>query len=474
MQKLIKILFTVILSVLIVSPVHAEEAGNVEFEFSTKKTENNVDLPNHDIFLANLIVSGLEPNKSYQWNRHDDSEEGQPLDMSITTDENGSATIPLYTITGKYPTTVTIKGVDKLIYSIEYPKYIETEYRHQSSIEVYHNNNLVGTVVSKRNQGIKTNTYTVSSGSKEKIILGDRLYSAFRTIMYAGIDGPEDPGQKFQYTAHITGLDPEDTVLFSPVGGTELKYIEVHAVNNEIVYDFEADGASTLGMTIYAIPDYAKITITQHANSSGYIPNCAIAVGNDAVESGNTVPGIELSTPQLSGGSRDTNQVEFLNKKIQTVMVSKSVEGNQGNRHKQFDFNAKLTDNNDIDYTGPVSIAKQDGTVEQVTPDENHIYKFKLQHGDTVKLFGFDKVIKNVTITEEDNDYQTKVAHDSEQPVDGKSVTVDIENTNASIRYTNSKSLIVPTGISLPVGGALFIIVGIGIIFISKKHKQVV
>jgi hypothetical protein len=65
MQKLIKILFTVILSVLIVSPVHAEEAGNVEFEFSTKRTENDVDLPNHDIFLVNLIVSGLEPNKSY-------------------------------------------------------------------------------------------------------------------------------------------------------------------------------------------------------------------------------------------------------------------------------------------------------------------------------------------------------------------------------------------------------------------------
>lgn len=94
MYKFIRVICALILSVLIVSPVHAEETGNVEFEFSTKRTENDVDLPNHDIFLANLIVSGLEPNKSYQWNRHDDSEEGQPLDMSITTDENGSTTIP--------------------------------------------------------------------------------------------------------------------------------------------------------------------------------------------------------------------------------------------------------------------------------------------------------------------------------------------------------------------------------------------
>lgn len=165
--------------------------------------------------------------------------------------------------------------------------------------------------------------------------------------------------------------------------------------------------------------------------------------------------------------------VIFGNTKVQTVVVNKAVEGNQGNRYEQFNFNAKFTLQDDTDYTGPVSIAKQDGTVEQLPPDENHVYKFKLQHGDTVKLFGFDTVVKNVTITEEDNDYQTKVSHDSEQPVDGKSVTADIENANANIRYINSKSLIVPTGISLPVGGALFIIVGIGIIFVSKRHKQV-
>lgn len=163
----------------------------------------------------------------------------------------------------------------------------------------------------------------------------------------------------------------------------------------------------------------------------------------------------------------------FINTKIQTVVVNKAVEGNQGNRYEQFNFNAKFTSQDDTDYTGPVSISKNNGAAEQLTPDANNVYTFKLQHGDTVKLFNFDKIIKTTAITEEDNDYQTKVSHDSEQPVDGKSVTVNIENANANIRYINSKSLIVPTGISLPVGGALFIIVGIGIIFISKRHKQV-
>ena len=81
------------------------------------------------------------------------------------------------------------------------------------------------------------------------------------------------------------------------------------------------------------------------------------------------------------------------------------------------------------------------------------------------------------TVTEANNDYQTKVAINNGQSTNGREATVNIiENGIYSgyIQYTNSKSLIVPTGISLPVGGALFIIVGIGIIFISKRHKQVV
>lgn len=258
---------------------------------------------------------------------------------------------------------------------------------------------------------------------------------------------------------------------------TRENFTGIHAVNNEIVYNFDMDTNTVNGAYIASIPSYAKITITQHKNDEDFVPNYTLS---DGPSSENTMPGAELTTPQIGYSSDNPYQyIQFMNLKAQAVTVSKTVEGNQGNRYKQFNFNAKImavdyeTSNpNGVEYTGPLSIAKQDGTIEQVTPDENHVYKFKMQHGDTVKLFGFDTIIKSVTITEEDNDYQTKVAHDSEQPVDGKSVTVDIEDANANIRYINSKSLIVPTGISLPVGGALFVIIGIGIIFIAKKHKQ--
>lgn len=467
MHKIIRIIIALILSTLMMTPVHAEGSDVIEFELTKEIVDHDTTARasfNGEL-LTNLIVSDLEPNKEYQVDIGSTS-------GPYTTDNNGTLTVHLYGVNPGKPQHVTIKGVSKLKYSIDYAQFIHPNTRHQSDIDVYHDGTLVGTTVGKRNQGVKTGTYTANAGSKEKIVLRDNVYKAFETAIMGGVDGVGDPNQSFQYTVHITGLDPEDTVFFHYMDASGDDNPEVHAINNEIVYDVELGAALHGGVFVYSIPWYAKVTVTQHANNLGYLPNWQ----TDYEMSNNTIPGIALSTPEF-GHEGDTSgdlTVMFANTKVQTVMVSKTVEGNQGNRYKQFDFNARLTDNNDAEHTGPVSIAKHDGTVEQLSPDENHVYKFTLKHGDTVKLFGFDKVIKNVTITEEDNDYQTKVSHDSEQPVDGKSVTVDIENANANIQYINSKSLIVPTGISLPVGGALFIIVGIGIILIAKKHKHVV
>ena len=467
MYKIIRIIIALILSTLMMTPVHAEGSDVIEFELTKEIVDHDTTARasfNGEL-LTNLIVSDLEPNKEYQVDIGSTS-------GPYTTDNNGTLTVHLYGVNQGKPQHVTIKGVSKLKYSIDYAQFIHPNTRHQSDIDVYHDGTLVGTTVGKRNQGVKTGTYTANAGSKEKIVLRDNVYKAFETAIMGGVDGVGDPNQSFQYTVHITGLDPEDTVFFHYMDASGDDNPEVHAINNEIVYDVELGAALHGGVFVYSIPWYAKVTVTQHANNLGYLPNWQ----TDYEMSNNTIPGIALSTPEF-GHEGDTSgdlTVMFANTKVQTVMVSKTVEGNQGNRYKQFDFNARLTDNNDAEYIGPVSIAKHDGTVEQLSPDENHVYKFTLKHGDTVKLFGFDKVIKNVTITEEDNDYQTKVSHDSEQPVDGKSVTVDIENANANIQYINSKSLIVPTGISLPVGGALFIIVGIGIILIAKKHKHVV
>ena len=471
MQKLIKILFTVILSALIVSPVHAEESDTVEFMLSGKE----IDHEGIGFTVGNdgtgIVLSGLEPNKTYNMETNDGI--GTTVGH-FTTDSDGGASILVGTIDSDR--TITVKGVSKLSYFVDYQRIVSAYSRHRFDMEVYHNNALTETVVGERNKGIQSKTYTVNAGSKEKILLKNHVYKAFSSTISGGIPN----GEKLKYTAHITGLDLEDLVFFMPrlyVGDGPVTAVQ--PVNGEIVYDFEigSNNDNIRTMEIYSIPAYAKLVVTQHEVGPDWTPTYQTAVNG---ASDNTVPGIALSTPEL--GYVDTNTIQvvvFTQMQTQTVVVNKTVEGNQGNRHEQFNFTAKFTTDGNMDYTGAVTISKNNGAVEQITPDSNNVYTFKLQHGDTVKLFGFEDFIQTATITEADNDYQTKVAVNSGQSTDGREATVTIDGNGSNIysgyiRYINSKSLIVPTGISLPVGGALFIIVGIGIVFISKRHKQVV
>lgn len=476
MYKIVRIVCALIVSTLIMAlaPVYAEESGTVEFTFSGE----NIDHEGIGFEVSNnveIAFSGLEPNKQYIITSND----GIGTTISkLNTDSDGSGIFSMSNV----PTsdiTLTIKGVSQLSYFVNYPRLISAYSRHQFNMEMYHNDVLTETIVGERNKGIQSKTYTVNAGSKEKILLKNNFYKAFSSRILGGLhDG------SVKYTAHITGLDPEDIVfcktekrILNPVDGSSIdEIIELHPANGEIAYDFEfAD--STNFRELYSIPAYAKLTVTQHEVGFDYTPNYQ-TVANGA--SDNTVPGIELSTPELGYIDNSTYQIViFTNIQTQTVVVNKTVEGNQGNRHEQFNFTAKFIADSGTDYTGAVTISKNNGAVEQITPDSNNVYTFKLQHGDTVKLFGFEDFIQTATITEADNDYQTKVAVNSGQPTDGREATVTIDGNGSGIysgyiQYTNSKSLIVPTGISLPVGGALFIIVGIGIILIAKKHKQVV
>lgn len=470
MHKIIRALFAIVLSALIVSPVYAEESDTVEFTIGGEE----IDHEGLGFTVGNdstrIVLSGLEPNKTYNMETNDGI--GTTVGH-FTTDSDGGASILVGTIDSDR--TITVKGVSKLSYFVDYPRIVSAYSRHRFDMEVYHNNALTETVVGERNKGIQSKTYTVNAGSKEKISLKNHVYKAFSSTISGGIPN----GKRLKYTAHITGLDLEDLVFFMPrlyVGDGPVTAVQ--PVNGEIVYDFEigSNNGDIRTMEIYSIPAYAKLTVTQHEVGPDWTPTYQTAVNG---ASDNTVPGIALSTPEL--GYVDTNTIQvvvFTQMQTQTVVVNKKVEGNQGNRHEQFEFHAKFVAESGSDYTGAVSISKNNGTVEQLTPDSNNVYTFKLQHGDTAKLFGFEDYILTTTVTEADNDYQTKMAVNGGQPTDSRETTVDISGTvngaySAYIQYTNSKSLIVPTGISLPVGGALFIIVGIGIIFISKKHKQV-
>ena len=115
MYKIVRVIYALILSALIVSPVHAEGTDTVEFEFFREIIGNDtITSSSFDSEIrTNLIMSGLEPNKEYQVDVGSTS-------VSYTTDNNGTLTISLFGINPGQPQHVTIKGVSQLSYSINH------------------------------------------------------------------------------------------------------------------------------------------------------------------------------------------------------------------------------------------------------------------------------------------------------------------------------------------------------------------
>lgn len=92
-----------------------------------------------------------------------------------------------------------------------------------------------------------------------------------------------------------------------------------------------------------------------------------------------------------------------------------------------------------------------------------------MQHGDVMQFTGFSSKTKNVELTEKDNAYITTMTSDN-NVVEDKTITVDITgDTIKEIKVNNSLGFDVPTGITLPFGGILLLLVGIGVIYIIRR-----
>lgn len=134
MYKCIRIACALIISTLIMIPVHAEESGAVEFTISCENIDNEgigFEVPNE----AEIAFSGLEPNKQYTITSND----GIGTTVSkLNTDSDGSGVYRMSGVaTGNI--TLTINGVSQLSYSINYPQLKSAYSRHQFNMEVYNN-----------------------------------------------------------------------------------------------------------------------------------------------------------------------------------------------------------------------------------------------------------------------------------------------------------------------------------------------
>ena len=272
-----------------------------------------------------------------------------------------------------------------------------------------------------------------------------------------------DTTEPFDFTISIKGLKENDKVRYFVYGNDEAKTVKSTGEYTDINLKLANNG----GVDVYDIPMYAQVSVIEHANTNGFISNYQDMSG---YKTDNTTVGKEMATPYISG-SRDNSYVSytFYNTKVQTFKTSKTVTGTQGNKDELFDFTAKLVAEDDSAYTGDVTIVDKVGKKEVLHPNADGLYEFQMKHGDIIQFSGFSSAIKSVELTEKENLYTTTMTADN-NVVEDKTITVDITgDTIKEIKVNNSLGFDVPTGITLPFGGILLLLVGIGVIYIIRR-----
>lgn len=189
-------------------------------------------------------------------------------------------------------------------------------------------------------------------------------------------------------------------------------------------------------------------------------PLAAPAVTGDNSISATAKEGKEL-------GTNATVQVTVTNYPLPGLTVSKTVNGNMGDRNREFDFTVQAQNSEGQ----PVSV---DGTYEGIFVQNG---QFKLKHGQSLVIPELPYGV-TCTVTEsipEEEGYTTTVKVDGGEEKSSKTVTVENMNTAAVIDFTNTKGLNVPTGIftdNLPYL-VMLAMAAIGLTGFSWRKKRV-
>lgn len=408
-------------------------------------------------FQFEVTLSNLTPNSTYQYEQY-----GQTRDF--TSDENGLATLSL-SISKTSPVKIIGNGLSSFKYSIreKAPNAGDT-YTYIPSMQVYEDTSLMDNVGGKKGIDFVSKTYTAKTGKINRAVVTNDIYDLYQFNLSKVVENSETE-EPFDFTISIKGLKKGDRIYYA-VYGEENKTVEARG---DEYTEFDIKLSNGGGVDIFNIPTYAEVSAIEHANTKGFVSNYQDMNG---LMTENTTVGKEMATPYIAGNVNNSYVgYVFYNRKEQTFIASKTVSGTQGNKNELFDFTAKLTAEDDSVYNEDVTIVDKYGKKEVLHPNADGQYAFKMRHGDVMQFTGFSSKIKNVELTEKDNAYVTTMTSGN-NVVDGKTITVDITgDTIKEIKVNNSLGFDVPTGIALPFGGILLLLVGVGVIYIIKRGK---
>ena len=170
--------------------------------------------------------------------------------------------------------------------------------------------------------------------------------------------------------------------------------------------------------------------------------------------------GIFTNTYGKGGDGEDT---------FHDLKITKTVEGNQGNKTEPFDFTVEVTGEENENYYVEVTkvVGEETIVVEKYTLESGVSKDIEIAHGQTATIYGLDS----------DDYYEV-----SEEDYSAEGYTTDVNGNeegtisqDTTIVYTNTRNVDTPTGVILNIAPYILMVALAGVLaffFLRKRHYE--
>ncbi len=189
------------------------------------------------------------------------------------------------------------------------------------------------------------------------------------------------------------------------------------------------------------------------------------------------VAGVTASIPEGEGKPEKATEIAFTNDygktndMVHSVLITKEVTGNQGDKTKGFSFFLSV-DGDAGELYKVVHTDQKDGTTVSYLTSDAAAAPYTLKHGESLQIFGLS-ASDTYTVTETDysgDGYTTTVNDEATNTNNGTTANGDV-----TVAFENSKNVTTPTGIAMTFAPYVVMVVFAGVfavMFLRKKRED--
>ena len=285
--------------------------------------------------------------------------------------------------------------------------------------------------------------------------LDETYFSLHRWKVVGGVGYPE--------TAPIEGYESlvsdENGIVRMPDGNTLATWYTLPAGSYALVEEQAKDGYQSLPYSI-------RFTVLE--------------TGGIRIDGVYAADEVTLNTSDENGRVRESLTV--VNRAMETLTITKKVEGNFGNKAQKFTFTVALYD----EYNQPIKGKKYvkysyENRERQITFNSNGVATISLAHGESIEIRGLKQGTRYVITETTAQGYSVKYCegqanYDAGTFVSGNSLQGRV-GVGTHVYFVNTRKGIIPTGVDFSVrailGAALISLIGTGAyIYMGKRRKK--